>query len=93
MTVQLSQDAGFIALIRNASSSVIDANEKGINELARWNNCFGGSGRLGAGSFTSQDEGLTKADIEAAMNVLVQMNAWLDEAGQGRRGILLKIIY
>jgi hypothetical protein len=91
MTVQIAQDVSFINDVRNAASMALIAAERGSVNQVRWNNCFGGAGRLGSTSFFENNDGLAKASIDTANGVLYQLNAWLDEAGQGRRAALMAI--
>jgi hypothetical protein len=91
MTVQTAQDTSYINNVRNAATAVIQAaNASAINE-AEWNTTFGGSTRLLDAGFTDNNAGLVKADIQRAKDVLTQLNAWLDEAGQNRRGYLMVV--
>lgn len=92
MTVQLKQDLDFITRVRNASLMVLDASNTAMIAQVEWLIAFGGATRLDVDSFTESPDtgnaGLNKADISAALAILNDLNAWLDEAGQNRRGYL-----
>ena len=90
MTVQIHQDESFISDARNAATKVVSAAQNGTIIQVQWNTLFGGVLRLGVESFTGNNEGLAKADIEAALNVLTALNTWLDS--DSRRSALMKIL-
>ena len=88
MSVLTQQDQDYIKNVRDASSNIIQQANMGQILNTSWNNCFGGGARLGEPSFTG-DEGLVKADIEAAKDVLAQLEAWL--VADSRRVALEKV--
>jgi hypothetical protein len=72
-SVLITQDQDYIQDVREYSSKLIQVANIGAILDTAWNNCFGGETRLVAESFG--DTGLVKADIEAAKNAIVGVQA------------------
>ena len=90
MTVQLEQDKNYIEKVRDHATKLWMAAEGGALDGEEWNSCFGAEARL-AEPFSDPNDGLTKTDIENAVNLITALNTWLDEAGYDRRVNLMKV--
>lgn len=91
MTVQLEQDKNYINQVRDHATLLWMAALGGAQDISEWNNCFGGGARLLGEAFINPNDGLEKANIENAANILTDLNTWLDEPGFDRRANLMKV--
>jgi hypothetical protein len=87
MTIQLQQDNAFVNSICQQATTLLQADEASQDLSGQWNSLFGGASRL-TDLTGSVANGLSKTDMQNAINVLSQLKTWLDEAGQNRRPYL-----
>jgi hypothetical protein len=79
-----SQDKAFIDQVRSKSTGLLFIDDSAQSLYEQWNTCFGGAAHLQENSFIQDNDGLTKTDIENALNVLASLHTWLNEGGYNR---------
>jgi hypothetical protein len=84
----MDHDQSYINAVRAAATQILQAATVDVPGLQwQWNNEYGGAAALPAESFTGANGDITKADVEAGLNTLGLLVAWLAQDG---RGVLLQ---
>jgi len=75
---QIAQDISFINRIRSLVTEVLSAADISPALFNEKNALFGGADRLSSLAFINENEGLVKADIMTALDVLIAINSLID---------------
>jgi hypothetical protein len=91
LTAQQIQDIHYINNARNAATQIIDAANAALVARSEWLPTFASGARLGTDTFLEENLGLDKTTVSNALDIMTDLNAWLDAENTGRRAYLMAI--